>query len=182
MVPTADIPDAGAAYLRMQTSAERQHSNRSDTEIRPMTEHTHPATHESHAFGAALTIAILGLALTTGYIHFTLGGVLFTLNGLGYAGLAALYLIGSLAPIDLVARFSWLPRVALAGYAALTIVAWLVQGPYFPLAYFAKGVEVTLIGLIAIDVFRVYGSLMALLRSAVASVFGTGNGSGMAAA
>lgn len=147
-----------------------------------MTAHTHPATGESHAFGAALTIAIVGLALTTGYIHSTLGGLLFTLNALGYAGLAALYVIGSIAPHWLVARFSWFPRIALAGYAALTIVAWLVQGPYFPLAYFAKGVEVTLIGLITVDIFRVYGSPMGLVRNAVDSILVTINRGGMAAA
>ena len=89
-----------------------------------------------------------GAALTTAYIHLGLGGLLFTLNGLGYIGLAVLYVIGSVAPHPLIARFSWFPRVALGGYAALTIVAWAIQGPYFPLAYFAKGVEVALIGLI----------------------------------
>jgi hypothetical protein len=147
-----------------------------------MTAHTHPATRESHTFGAALTVAIVGLALTTGYIHLGLGGLLFTLNALGYAGLATLYVIGSAAPHPLVARFSWFPRLVLAGYAAVTIVAWAVQGPYFPLAYFAKGVEVTLIGLIGVDVFRVYGSPLAMVRSAVESVFGTGRHGGMAAA
>jgi hypothetical protein len=35
------------------------------------------------------TIAIVELTLTTAYIHFTLGGVLFTLNAAGYAALAA---------------------------------------------------------------------------------------------
>ena len=147
-----------------------------------MTAHTHPATRESHAFGIALTVAIVALTLTTAYIHLGLGGMLFTLNALGYAGLAALYIIGSVAPHPLVARFSWFPRVALAGYAAITIVAWLVQGPYFQLAYIAKGVEITLIGLIVVDVFRVYGSPAALVRSAVTSVFGSGNRGGMAAA
>lgn len=146
-----------------------------------MTAHTHPATRESHAFGAALTVAIVALALTTGYIHLGLGSLLFTLNAVGYAGLAALYVIGSLAPHPLVARFSWFPRMALAGYAALTIVAWAVQGPYFGLAYVAKGVEVTLIGLIVVDVFRVYGSPVRMLRTAIASVFGA-NDRGMAAA
>ena len=116
----------------------------------------------------------MALALTTAYIHLGLGGLLFTLNGLGYIGLAVLYVIGSVAPHPLIARFSWFPRVALGGYAALTIVAWAVQGPYFPLAYFAKGVEVALIGLITIDVFRVFGSPMGLIRAAMTSVFGTG--------
>ena len=147
-----------------------------------MTAHDHPATRESHAFGAALTIAIVGLTLTTGYIHLGLGGLLFTLNALGYAFLATLYVIGSVAPVALVARFSWLPRVALSGYAALTIVAWLIEGPYFPLAYIAKGVELTLIGLITIDVFRVYGSPMGLVRNAVESILVTIRRGGMAAA
>jgi hypothetical protein len=145
-----------------------------------MTAHDHPATRESHAFGAALTVAIVGLALTTAYIHLTLGSLLFTLNAIGYAGLASLYVIGSVAPFSLVVRFSWFPRIALAGFAALTIVAWLVQGPYFGLAYFAKGVELTLISLIVVDVIRVYGSPFGLVRAAFASIFG--GRSGMAAA
>ena len=55
------------------------------------------------------------------------------------------------------------------------LAAWAIQGPYFSLAYFAKGVEVALIGLIVVDVFRVYGSPLAMVRSAVdsiASLFG----------
>ncbi|HEY7847409.1 MAG TPA: hypothetical protein VIC83_04350 [Candidatus Limnocylindria bacterium] len=146
-----------------------------------MTASTHPATGASRAFGVALTAGIVALALTTAYIHLGLGGLLFTLNGLGYIGLAVLYVIGAVAPHPLIARFSWFPRVALGGYAALTIVAWALQGPYFELAYLAKGVEVALIGLITIDVFRVFGSPMGLIRSAVASVFGERTG-GMTAA
>jgi hypothetical protein len=146
-----------------------------------MTASTHPATGASRAFGVALTVGIVALALTTAYIHLGLGGLLFTLNGLGYIGLAVLYVIGAVAPHPLIARFSWFPRVALGGYAALTIVAWALQGPYFELAYLAKGVEVALIGLITIDVFRVFGSPMGLIRSAVASVFGERTG-GMTAA
>jgi hypothetical protein len=145
-----------------------------------MTAHDHPATRASHGFGAALTVGIVALALTTGYIHLGLGGLLFTLNAIGYAGLAALYVIGSVAPHPLVARFSWFPRVALAGYAAMTIIAWAIQGPYFGLAYFAKGVELTLIGLIVVDVFRVYGSPIAMVRAAFTSLFGSDRG--MAAA
>jgi hypothetical protein len=124
----------------------------------------------SRAFGAALAIGIVGLALTTGYVHFGLGGLLFTLNAIGYAALAAAYLVGAAAPHPLIARFSWLPRILLIGYAAFTIAAWAIQGPFFPLAYFAKGVEVTLISLIVIDVFRVYGGPIAMARQAIASV------------
>ena len=147
-----------------------------------MTATIRPTSPASRAFGAVLAAGIAALALTTGYVHLGLGGLLFTLNAIGYAGLAALYVVGSAAPHPVIARFSWFPRVALAGYAALTIVAWAVQGPYFPLAYFAKGVEVALIGLIVIDVFRVYGSPVAMVRSAFASIASIfGGRSGMAA-
>ena len=135
-----------------------------------MTATTRPTSPSSRALAAALITGIVALALTTGYVHLGLGGLLFTLNAIGYAGLAAMYVIGGVAPHRLIATFSWFPRVALAGYAALTIGAWAVQGPYFPLAYFAKGVELALIGLITIDVVRVYGSPMGLVRAAFASV------------
>ena len=124
----------------------------------------------SRAGGALLTAAIVGLTLATAYIHLTLGGVLFTLNGLGYIGLAALVVIGAAAPIAIVERFSWFPRVALAGYAALTIAGYLVMGPYFSLGFIAKGIEVALIGLLVVDVIRVYGSPMGLVRTALESV------------
>lgn len=124
----------------------------------------------SRSFGAILTTAIVGLTLATAYIHFTLGGVLFTLNALGYVGLAVLVVIGAAAPMPIVERFSWFPRVALAGYAATTIVAYLVMGPYFTLGFIAKGIEAALIALVAVDVVRVYGSPMGLVRSALASI------------
>ena len=149
-----------------------------------MTATTRPENSSSRVFAAVLTVGIVALALTTGYVHLGLGGLLFTLNAIGYAGLAAMYVIGAVAPHRLIASFSWFPRVALAGYAALTIVAWAIQGPYFPLAYFAKGVEVALIGLITIDVIRVYGSPMGLVRAAftsISSLFGGDRGVASAA-
>jgi hypothetical protein len=124
----------------------------------------------SRAAGALLTAAIVGLTLTTAYIHASLGGVLFTLNALGYVGLAALIVIGAAAPLPIAERFSWFPRIALMGYAALTIAGYLVMGPYFTLGWIAKGVEVALIGLLTVDILRVYGSPMGLVRAAVASV------------
>jgi hypothetical protein len=124
----------------------------------------------SRSFGAVLTAAIVGLTLATAYIHFTLGGLLFTLNALGYAGLAVMIVIGAAAPMPIVEKFSWFPRVALIGYTATTIVGYLVMGPYFTLGFIAKGIEVALIALLVVDVFRVYGSPMGLVRAAVASL------------
>lgn len=122
--------------------------------------------------GAGLAVVIVALALATGYIHSTLGGLLFTLNALGYAGLAALYLLGSWAPLPIAQRFSWFPRVALVGYALLTIVGWAIQGPYYSTAYIAKAIEVAIIVLVTVDVIRVWGSPIAMVRAALASVFG----------
>jgi hypothetical protein len=124
----------------------------------------------SRTAGVMLTAAIVGLTAATAYIHLTLGGLLFTLNGLGYIGLAGLVVIGAAAPVEMVKRFSWFPRVALMGYAAMTIAGYLVMGPYFTLGWIAKGIEVALIVLLAVDVMRVYGSPMGLINAAVSSV------------
>lgn len=130
------------------------------------------AATKSRTAGATLTAAIVALTLATGYIHFTLGGLLFTLNALGYAGLAAAIVVGAATPHPLIARFSWMPRLGLMGYAATTIIGWAIMGPYFSLAYIAKGIEVALIGLLIVDSVRVYGSPLAMVREAFASVFG----------
>jgi len=123
----------------------------------------------------AMTVAIVELTLTTAYIHFTLGGPLFTLNALGYLILAIALTIGAVRPHPLVARFSWLPRVGLAGYTLATIGAYLVVGPYFNLGWVAKGIEVAILTLLAADVVRAYGSPAGLMRAAMASVLGPTN-------
>jgi hypothetical protein len=123
-----------------------------------------------HPRGSVLTIGIVGLTLVTAYIHLTLGGLLFTLNGLGYLGLAALVVIGAVLRRRLVERFAWLPPLALAGYATVTILGYLVIGPYFALGWITKGVEVALIGLIAMQLVRAYGSPIGLFRAAFSSL------------
>lgn len=120
--------------------------------------------------GATLTAAIVALTLATSYIHLGLGGLLFTLNGLGYAGLAALIVIGASVRMPLVERFSWFPRLALFGYTAMTIAGYLVMGPYFTLGFITKGIEIGLLALITVDVVRVYGSPVAMVRTALSSV------------
>jgi hypothetical protein len=122
--------------------------------------------------GAVLTIGIVALTAATAFIHLTLGGLLFLLNGLGYAGLIVLVLLAATAPHPLVARFDWFPRVALVGYTATTIGGYLIIGPYFALGWITKGIEVALIALVVVDVFRVYGSPQRMVRRAIASVLG----------
>ena len=124
----------------------------------------------SRTAGFVLGAAIVGLTLATANIHLGLGGLLFTLNGLGYIGLAALFIIGAAAPMQMVERFSWFPRLGLVGYAAMTIAGYLVMGPYFTLGWIAKGIEVVLIALVVVDILRVYGSPMGFVRAALASV------------
>jgi hypothetical protein len=129
-----------------------------------------PATTQSgRALAVGLTLAIVDLALITAYIHLTLGGTLFTLNALGYAALAAALLI-SAVPHPFVTRFAWVPRVGLAGYTAVTIVAYLVMGPYFTLGWVAKAVEVAILVLLAADLVRLYGSPAGLVRAALGSL------------
>ena len=124
----------------------------------------------TRAAGFVVTAAIVSLTLATAYIHLGLGGVLFTLNGLGYIGLAGLIVIGAVVTHPLVQRFAWFPRLALMGYTAMTIGGYLVMGPYFSLGFIAKGIEVVLIAFLVVDVIRVYGSPMAFVRSALASI------------
>lgn len=122
--------------------------------------------------GALLTMCIVALTAATAFIHLTLGGLLFLLNGLGYAGLIVLIVLAATAPHPLIARFDWFPRVALIGYTATTIAGYLIIGPYFALGWITKGIEVVLISLVVVDVFRVYGSPRRMIRRAIASVFG----------
>ena len=98
-----------------------------------------------------LLLIVLELTVATALIHLSLGGTLFTLNGLGYLALGAAYLAASVLPIPLVRRFSWIPRIGLAAFAFVTIAAYLLMGPYFMLGWTAKGIEVAIIGLVAVD-------------------------------
>jgi hypothetical protein len=110
--------------------------------------------------------AIVALTLTTGYIHSTLGGLLFTLNALGYV-VAALAVI---VPLALAVRFRWVVRLGLVGYAATAIVMWAIQGPYYSTAYVAKAIEVALIVLLAIDFARHDGSPITVIRRELAAL------------
>jgi hypothetical protein len=123
-----------------------------------------------------LLAALVELTLTTAYIHFTLGGLLFTLNAAGYAALAAAIVAVAVVPHPLVARFAWLPRVGLAGYTATTIVGYLVMGPYFSLGWVAKAIEVAILTLLAADIHRTYGSPAGLVRAAAESLGIQGRG------
>jgi hypothetical protein len=111
-----------------------------------------------------IRIAIVGLTLGTAYIHSTLGGLLFTLNAVGYVVAAAAIII----PLGLAIRFRWFVRLGLVGYAATAIAAWAVQGPYYTTAYIAKGIEIVLITLLVVDFARMDGNPINVVKSELA--------------
>jgi hypothetical protein len=111
-----------------------------------------------------IRIAIVGLTLGTAYIHSTLGGVLFTLNAVGYLVAAVAIVI----PLGVAIRFRWFIRLGLIGYAATAIGAWAIQGPYYSTAYIAKAIEIALITLLAIDFARMDGNPVRVVKSELA--------------
>ena len=124
---------------------------------------TSPTRHLTPA-AIALRAGIVGLALATAYIHSTLGGLLFSLNALGYLVAA----VAMVVPLGLAIRFRWVVRAGLVAYALATIAGWAIQGPYYSTAYIAKAIEVALIALVAIDFVRADGNPVALVRREVA--------------
>ena len=114
----------------------------------------------------AIRAAIVALALSTAYIHSTLGGLLFTLNAVGYVVAA----VAMIVPLAIAVRFRWVVRVGLVGYAATAIVAWAVMGPYYSTAYIAKAIEVALIVALAIDFGRHDGNPLAVARRELATL------------
>ena len=119
--------------------------------------------------GAVLTVTLIMLTLTTAYVHLTLGGTIFLLNGIGYLVLAA-GLVASTLPMGFVRRLRWLPRIGLAGFALVTILAYLVIGPYFTLGMATKAIEVAIVGLVGADLINTLGSSERLARVRDASV------------
>jgi hypothetical protein len=109
--------------------------------------------------------AIVALVLGTAYIHSTLGGLLFTLNSIGYVVAAVAMVI----PLALAVRFRWVVRIGLIGYASTAILGWAIMGPYYSTAYVAKAIEVALIVLVAIDFVRHDGSPISVVRRELAA-------------
>ena len=110
-----------------------------------LTDHTRAGTHPIVPF---LQASVVSLTLITAAIHASLGGLLFTINALGYTALAAAMILPG--PFG---RVRWIARLALAGFTVATIVGWVLFGTRFPLAYVDKGVEAALLVFIAIELW-----------------------------
>jgi hypothetical protein len=117
--------------------------------------------HVSNPLTIALRIGVVTLTLATAQIHLTLGGLLFTLNAIGYATLAAAMVLPG--PVG---RIRWLTRYALIGFTAVTIAGWLAFGARFDLAYIDKAIETALIGLLLIESWVIDGGPLAVARRA----------------
>lgn len=104
------------------------------------------------------TIVVL-LTLATAAIHASLGGMMFMANAVGYSVLA----VAMIVPGPL-ARYRWLVRLALMGFAAVTIGGWVAFGARFDLAYLDKGIEVALIGVLLIEQWRSDGGPAGVYR------------------
>lgn len=122
---------------------------------------------------AAVTLRaiVVTLALATAAFHFTLGGLLFTMNAVGYATLALAMVLPR--PI---ANVRWLVRIALIGFTLATIVGWILFGARYPLAYLDKGIEAILIVLVACEIWLLDGGPIAIanrLRDLFATVVRT---------
>ena len=94
-------------------------------------------------------VAVLTLATATVhlYLGLTAGLGLFVLNGLGYLVLpAALY-----ARVPRLAPYKNAVRWAFVGYAALTVVLWVLIGERNLIGYLDKIVEIALITLLLLE-------------------------------
>jgi hypothetical protein len=106
------------------------------------------ATASSASLAATKTIVIV-LTVITAAVHFTLlfPDPVFTLNALGY-----LALLGALMlPIPQLAGRRRVVRLALAGYAALTILFWVAIGERTALGYLTTLDEVALVALLLLS-------------------------------
>ena len=73
-------------------------------------------------------------------------------------------------PLALAVRYRWFIRLGLMGYAATTIAGWAIQGPYYSTAFIAKGIEVALIVLLAIDFARMDGNPVTVIKAEIADL------------
>jgi hypothetical protein len=127
----------------------------------------HRSTHRM--LSVVLRSIIVALTLATAAIHASLGGMLFTLNAIAYATFAVAMIVPG--PVG---RIRWLVRMALIGFALTTILAWLLVGARFSVAYIDKAIEVALVGFVATELWLEDGSPLEIgrriARSAVRTI------------
>ncbi len=111
----------------------------------------------------ALRVGVAGLAVANGYIHSQLGGLMFTLNAVGFVVLAA----ALLAPVWPAPQVRWLTRLAVAGYAAATATGWMLFGARYDMGYISFALDITILAVVAADSFVADGSPVTIARKLV---------------
>jgi hypothetical protein len=111
----------------------------------------------------ALRIGVAALALLNGYIHSQLGGLMFTLNAVGFVVLA----VALVAPIWPAPQVRWLTRLAVAGYAAATAAGWLLFGARYDTGYISFALDLLILAVVAADSLLVDGSPVTIARKLV---------------
>jgi hypothetical protein len=106
---------------------------------------TTPSTTKNSVLRAGIVVLTLGTAAI--HLQLNFPDPVFILNGPGYlALLAELY-----APLPQLTRCGNVVRWVLIGYAAITILLWVLIGARNGLAYADKAIEVALITLLLIE-------------------------------
>ena len=107
-----------------------------------------------------LRLAIVALTLATAYIHYTLGGMMFMANAAGYLVLA----VAMVAPLALASKYRWLIRAALIVFTLVTIGGWMMFGARIMLGYIDKAIEIALVALLFVEMFRYDGGPVVVAR------------------
>jgi hypothetical protein len=108
-----------------------------------------PSTTPHSAVDIAIRIGVVVLTVITAIVHLSLlfPDPVFILNGLGYLTLlGALYL-----PISRLLPYRRVVRLALIGYATLTILLWVAIGERSLLGYSTTADEVALVILLLLE-------------------------------
>lgn len=110
-----------------------------------------------------LRVSAAALALANGWIHLQLGGLMFTLNAIGFAVLA----VALVAPIAPAPQLRFLTSLALAAYAAATAMGWLVLGARYDMGYLSFVLDIVILVLAVTDLLLVNGSPIAIAKNLV---------------
>lgn len=120
------------------------------------------------ALSMLLRVAIVVLALSTAYIHYTLVGMMFMLNALGFLVLG----LAMVAPLAIASQYRWLIRAALIVFALMTIGGWVMFGGRYDMGYLATGIEIGLIVLLFVEMFRYDDGPVAVAQRGLALALG----------